>query len=56
MNIWDIKKQIKEVRFRLKEAINNGDRRGIRITQERINSLKNQIEKIRRDRKNARRK
>jgi hypothetical protein len=53
MNIWGIEKKIKEIRYALKRAIENEDKRRVIRCKRSISSLKKQVEKIRRERKNG---
>ena len=53
MNIWGIKKKIKEIRYNLKKAIKDGDKWKARQCEGSIRSLKSKIEKIRKERQNG---
>lgn len=56
MNIWGIEKKIKEVRYALKKAIEEKDSNRANKCKRSISSLKSQVEKIRKERKNGKHK
>lgn len=53
MNIWGLKKKIKETRWILKEALRENDKKKVNQCEGRIRSLQSQIKKIKKERQNA---